>query len=68
MDWLVAPFDHVFPITLDDVKITESPKQNVVGPLLLIVGVDGIGFTVTTVGVELAVHTPLETVTEYEPL
>ena len=68
MDCVVAPFDHTLPVAADEVKTTEPPKQNVVGPLALIVGVDGDGFTVTTVGVELALQLPLEAVTVYEPL
>ena len=68
IDCVVAPFDQVFPEALDDVKTTEPPEQKVVAPLALIVGVDSAGFTVTTVGVELAVQVPFDTVTEYEPL
>jgi phosphotransferase system IIA component len=65
---LVEPFDHVFPVELEDVKVTEPPEQNVVTPLAVKVGVVGTGLTVTTVGIELAVHVPFDTVTVYEPL
>ena len=41
------------------VKTTELPEQKVVGPPALIPAL-GIGFTVTTVGVELAEVHPLE--------
>jgi hypothetical protein len=34
---------------LDANKNTDSPSQNVVGPLAVIVGTSGSGFTVTTV-------------------
>jgi hypothetical protein len=61
IDCVVAPFDHVFPNTLDDVNITESPEQNVVGPLVVIVGG---GFTVTSVGLEVALHKPFVINTE----
>ena len=63
MDWLVAPLDQVFPVALDEVNVTDPPEQKVVAPLAVIVGVAGIGFTVTVVGAELAVQVPLETVT-----
>ena len=65
---VVAPFDQVFPVALDEVNVTKPPEQKVVAPLALIVGVDGTGLTVITVDEELAVHVPLDTVTEYEPL
>ena len=35
-----------------DVKVTEPPEQNVVAPPAVIVGVDGVVFTVTTVPAE----------------
>jgi phosphotransferase system IIA component len=60
--------DHVLPVALDEVNVTELPEQKVVAPLAEIVGIVGTGFTVTTVGVELAVHVPFDTVTVYEPL
>jgi len=63
MDWLVAPLDQVFPVALDEVNVTEPPAQKVVVPLAVIVGVAGIGFTVTVVGVEVELQFPLETVT-----
>ncbi len=44
------------------------PEQNVVGPLALIVGVDGNALTVTTVGVDVVLQLPLDAVTVYEPL
>ena len=68
IDWVVSPLDQVFPVALDEVKVTEPPEQNVVTPLAVIVGVVGTGLTVTTVGIELAVHVPFDTVTVYEPL
>ena len=40
------------PVALLDVSVTEPPVQNVVGPPAEIVGVDGIGFTVTDVAAE----------------
>ena len=55
--------DQVFPVALDEVNVTDPPEQKVVAPLAVIVGVAGIGFTVTVVGAELAVQVPLETVT-----
>ena len=58
----------MFPVALDEVSVTELPEQKVAGPLAVIVGVVGTGFTVTTVGIELVVHVPFDTVTVYEPL
>jgi hypothetical protein len=64
----VAPFDQVFPVAEDEVSVTEPPVQNVIGPLAVIVGVAGSGFTVTVVAADTDEHDPLETVTVYEPL
>ena len=65
IDLLVEPFDHKFPSVYDEVNITESPEQNVVGPFTKIVGIVGLGFTVTTVVLEGAEEQfPFETVTE----
>jgi hypothetical protein len=52
IDCVVAPFDQILPVALLDVKITLSGVQNVVGPLAVMVGVAGSGFTVTTIGAE----------------
>ena len=60
--------DQVFPVALDDVSTTEPPAQKVVEPPAVTIGVEGNGFTVTTVVAELAVQFPLETTTEYDPL
>ena len=53
----------MFPVALDEVNVTEPPEQNVVGPLAVMVGVVGTGFTVTTTGVEVELHEPFEIVT-----
>ena len=54
------PFrDHWLPLALLDVSVTLPPAQNVVGPLGVIVGVAGIGFTVTLVAAEAALVQPL---------
>jgi hypothetical protein len=68
IDWVVAPVDQVFPVAEEDVNVIEPPAQNVVGPLEVIVGVAGNGFTVTIDAAEVAEQDPLETVTVYEPL
>jgi uncharacterized protein with GYD domain len=60
---LVEPFDQLFPVAFDEVKVTDPPEQKVVAPLALIVGVDGTVFTETVVGIDVALHVPLETVT-----
>ena len=54
---VVSDVDHKFPVLEDDVNVTEPPEQNVVGPPAVIVGVGGIGFTVTvTAGLEALIH------------
>jgi hypothetical protein len=63
IDCVVAPFDQVFPVALEEVNVTDPPEQNVVAPPALIIGVEGMEFTVTTVGVELAEQVPFDTVT-----
>ena len=47
MDCEVDPFDHVLPVAADEVSVTLPPWQNVVAPPAAIVGVAGVGFTVT---------------------
>ena len=64
IDWAVEPFDQILFDILEDVSITDPPEQNVVGPLWLIVGVDGAGFTITKVGRDVEEQLPFETVTE----
>jgi hypothetical protein len=65
---VVAPLDQVLPVALEEVSTTEPPAQKVVEPPAVTVGVVGTEFTVTTVGAELAVQLPLDTVTKYDPL
>ena len=47
MDCVVAPVDHTLPLAALDVSVTLPPAQNVVGPEAVIVGVAGVGSTVT---------------------
>lgn len=54
MDCEVAPLDQRLPVVDDDVKITLPPAQKLKGPLAVMLGVGGIGFTVTRVPAELA--------------
>jgi hypothetical protein len=58
--WVVAPVDHVFPVADDDVKTTFPPVQNVIGPPAVIVGADGVGFTVTVIPADAAEVQPAE--------
>jgi hypothetical protein len=51
---VVAPVLHRLPDAALEVKSTLPPPQNVVAPEGVIVGVGGVGFTVTTTGVETA--------------
>jgi hypothetical protein len=50
---------HWFPDALLDVNVTLPPVQNEVGPLGVIVGVAGVGLTVTDVEVDAALGQPL---------
>jgi hypothetical protein len=43
----------VFPVAELEVKVTEPPEQKVVGPPAEIVGVVGVGLTVTVVPAEV---------------
>ena len=54
IDCVVAPVDQTLFVADDDVNTTEPPEQNVVTPPAVIVGVVGIGFTVTTVAVDVS--------------
>ena len=47
------------PLALLDVSVTLPPSQNVVGPPGVIVGVVGVGVTVTVVVAEAALGQPL---------
>jgi hypothetical protein len=58
---------HWLPVALLEVSVTLSPAQKVVGPLALIVGVDGIGFTTTVVDPAAEVQPLTVTVTLYVP-
>ena len=58
----------MFPVEDDEFRITLLPEQNVVGPPAVIVGADGIGLTVITVGDEgFDVHPEEVTETVYDP-
>jgi hypothetical protein len=50
---------HWFPLALLEVSVTLPPVQNVVGPPALIVGVAGVGLTVTVVDADAALGQPL---------
>ena len=56
MDDVVAPVDQVLPVPAEDVNVTEPPVQKEVGPPAVMVGVAGVGFTVTVVAAEVAEH------------
>src|ERR1041385_5291863 len=61
MACVVAPVDQRYDAPLDAVSVTEPPAQNVVAPLGVIVGVDGV-LTVTAVSAEVALQ-PFASVT-----
>ena len=50
---MVAPFDHKYEVPGVEVNTTEPPAQNVVAPPAEIVGVAGVGLTITFVAAEL---------------
>jgi hypothetical protein len=49
---------HWLPVALLEVRVTLPPVQNVVGPPGVIVGVAGVGFTVTLVEEDGALAQP----------
>jgi hypothetical protein len=68
IDCVVAPVDQTFPVADEDVSTTLPPAQKVKGPPAEIVGVAGIGFTVTVVPADATeVQPPLVRVTVYVP-
>src|SRR5204862_74552 len=58
---------HWLPVALLDVSVTEPPVQKVVGPPGVIVGVAGMGLTVTLVVPAADVQPLTVMVTEYVP-
>ena len=58
----------MLPVALDEVNVTDPPEQKAVAPLALIVGVVGVVFTFTIVGLDVALQVPFDTVTVYVPL
>jgi hypothetical protein len=54
IDDVVAPLLQLLPEAALEVSVTLPPEQMVVDPLGVMVGVGGMGFTVTTTGVETA--------------
>ena len=61
---VVSPFDHVFPVVALEVNVTLFPEQKVVVLLAMLVGVVGIGFTVTFTLADVAEQPAESTVTE----
>ncbi len=65
---VAPPGVQVLPVAEDEVSVTLPPWQKVKAPVLLMVGVAGIGLTVTTFAAEGDdVHPLAVTVTVYEP-
>ena len=68
IDWVVAPVDQTFPLADEEVKTTLPPEQKLRGPPAEIVGVAGVGFTVTVVPADVAdVQPAVVTATVYVP-
>ena len=60
IDCDVSPFDQKLSFADEEVKTTESPSQNVVGPLAVIVGIPGTGLTITGIVFETPEEQPFE--------
>jgi hypothetical protein len=45
IDGVFAPVDHKYPVAAEEVKLTDPPSQNVVEPLVEMLGTKGNGFT-----------------------
>ena len=58
MDCVVAPVDQRLSVAEDEVNTTDPPAQNVNGPLAEIVGVAGVGLTVTVSAIEFPEEQP----------
>ena len=58
MDCVVSPVDHKLSVADEELRITESPLQKVVGPPAAMVGTAGFGFTVTVSAVEFPEEHP----------
>ena len=67
IDWLVAPVDQTFPLVDDEVKIKVSPAQIVVPEFAAIVGVDGIGGSVSVTVCRFELQLPLFSEKLYVP-
>ena len=52
IDCVVSPVDQRFPVADEDVSVIVLPAQNAAGPLM--VGVAGVGLTVTAKAAEVA--------------
>jgi hypothetical protein len=61
VDVVKSPLLHTLPELALERRMTLPPEQNVVEPEVEIVGVGGVGLTVTTVGVETAEVQPSAT-------
>lgn len=60
---MVAPFDQVLFVGLEEVNITFPPEQKDVGPLAEMVGSAGYAKTVNVKLAEVEEHVPFETLT-----
>ena len=68
IDCVVSPVDQIFPVDEEDVKTTEPPVQNVVTPLVDIVGTAGVGFTKIVTEFEIGeIQFPSSTTAVYVP-
>ena len=63
MDCVVSPVDHILSVAEEEVNTTLSPIQISVGPLAVITGIAGVGFTVTASAAETDEHPDWLTVT-----
>jgi len=56
IDCVVAPVDHRFPVSAEEVSVTDPPAQNELAPLM--VGVAGSGLETTANAADVAEQPP----------
>ncbi|MNE58808.1 hypothetical protein D3C80_1538620 [compost metagenome] len=62
ISFVSSALDQEFPLGVEELKVTDPPAQKVVGPLAVITGAAGIGFTVMVTAAEAGEIHPLVSV------
>jgi hypothetical protein len=60
MVWLVSPFDQVNPVAVFELISTDCPRQKVVGPTAVMLGIGGLVLMVMSVGAEVVLQLKAE--------